>query len=293
MKIMRKRISGSVYQRGQVLLLVILVMVVSLTVGLSAVSNSITNLRNATEEENSQRALQAAEAGIQRVLSNNSSISSPVPFSTNGSQITSAVAAPLGGQAFLVDGGQAVPTSGEQVWLVNHAANGLPDYSSNWSGTMTIAWGTGTNDCGVNINSTPAMELIVFTDPGGVGASDAQTTTYVYDECHSSLRDNYLDPPGGSTTILGQLFHYRTSITVNHGLAMLVVPNWAPTLVGIKVTAGPDVPNQGTQITSVGSACNSVSADCNTQNRTQRKLSYFQGYDSLAPELRQYVYFQY
>lgn len=56
------------YQPGQVLILVLLVVVVSLTIGLSVASRNITNLRTATQTEQSQRAFSAAEAGIEHVL---------------------------------------------------------------------------------------------------------------------------------------------------------------------------------------------------------------------------------
>ena len=55
-------------QKGQVLLIVVLVMIVALTVGLSLISRSITNLRTSTEEAESQKALAAAEAGIEQAL---------------------------------------------------------------------------------------------------------------------------------------------------------------------------------------------------------------------------------
>ena len=54
-------------QRGQALLLVILTMVITLTVGLSIASRNITNSRSSSEEESSQKALSAAEAGIEKI----------------------------------------------------------------------------------------------------------------------------------------------------------------------------------------------------------------------------------
>src|SRR3989344_2066165 len=55
-------------QKGQVLLIVVLVMIVALTVGLSLISRSVTNLRTSTEEAESQKALAAAEAGVEQAL---------------------------------------------------------------------------------------------------------------------------------------------------------------------------------------------------------------------------------
>src|SRR6185295_1803930 len=55
-------------QKGQALLIVILVMIVALTIGLSLATRTIINLKNTTEEVNSQKALSAAEAGIEASL---------------------------------------------------------------------------------------------------------------------------------------------------------------------------------------------------------------------------------
>jgi hypothetical protein len=67
-----KIIAGD-YQKGQILLISLLVLVVALTVGLSVVTRSITTVRTTSEEESSQRAFSAAEAGIEQALVSNTS----------------------------------------------------------------------------------------------------------------------------------------------------------------------------------------------------------------------------
>lgn len=54
---------------GQVLVLVLLMVVVALSVGLSVASRNITNLKTATQTERSQKAFGAAEGGVEDVLS--------------------------------------------------------------------------------------------------------------------------------------------------------------------------------------------------------------------------------
>jgi hypothetical protein len=56
-------------RHGQILVLILLIVVVALAVGLSVASRNITNLRTSTQTEHSQRALTAAEGGIEDVLS--------------------------------------------------------------------------------------------------------------------------------------------------------------------------------------------------------------------------------
>ncbi|MDO8570485.1 MAG: pilus assembly PilX N-terminal domain-containing protein [Candidatus Daviesbacteria bacterium] len=55
-------------QAGQVVIILLLVMVVSLAIGLSVVGRSMTEISTATNSENSSRAFSAAEAGIENIL---------------------------------------------------------------------------------------------------------------------------------------------------------------------------------------------------------------------------------
>lgn len=54
---------------GQILILVLLIVVVSLAVGLSVASRNLTNLKISTQTQESQRAFSAAEGGVEDVLS--------------------------------------------------------------------------------------------------------------------------------------------------------------------------------------------------------------------------------
>lgn len=56
-------------ESGQILVLVLLVILVGVTIGLSIASRTISNLRNTAELDQSNRAFSAAEAGVERALS--------------------------------------------------------------------------------------------------------------------------------------------------------------------------------------------------------------------------------
>ena len=62
---------------GQILILVLLIVVVSLAVGLSVASRNLTNLRISTQTEESQRAFSAAEGGVEDVLSRLQTLATP------------------------------------------------------------------------------------------------------------------------------------------------------------------------------------------------------------------------
>src|SRR3990167_7914471 len=82
---------------GQILLIVVLAAVVSLTVGLSAISRTITNTRVTTEEANSQKALSAAEAGIEELLSNQSLFATGTTKTLSNNAIFEAKGKPVAG----------------------------------------------------------------------------------------------------------------------------------------------------------------------------------------------------
>ena len=69
---------------GQILILVLLIVVVSLAVGLSVASRNLTNLRISTQTEESQRAFSAAEGGVEDTLSRLIAIKTDIASGTSG-----------------------------------------------------------------------------------------------------------------------------------------------------------------------------------------------------------------
>src|SRR3989344_5732237 len=79
-------------QAGQVLLIVILILIIVLTVGLSIASRSITTIRTSTDEASSQKALSAAEAGIEQTIQSNIPIATPRVLPNSASYSTNVTA---------------------------------------------------------------------------------------------------------------------------------------------------------------------------------------------------------
>src|SRR3990167_4715556 len=94
-------------QKGQILLVVVLAAVVALTVGLSAVSRTITNTKVTTEEANSQKALSAAEAGIEELISNASTLATGQKNLSNNSRYEAGVT-PIASQDILINNGATI-----------------------------------------------------------------------------------------------------------------------------------------------------------------------------------------
>lgn len=252
-------------EQGQVLLIIILVMVVSLTVGLSVVTRSITNLRVSTEEENSQRAFYAAEAGVEIALK--SSGTTPV-ISSSGkglpdtfSRIENVTINYATAQQQLLDK-LALKDEVTSLWLVDYtqlSANPPPSWGP---GTLTIYWGRG-SDFADTCSSTEAadtvaaLEIIVISS-----VSNPTATHYTYDPCNARRGSNKFSAPSlvGSPytvpNIPGMTFRYRALIppsgTINQGVLVRVVPLYTNT--PLAVSASVALPSQGRRIESVGSS---------------------------------------
>lgn len=250
-------------QRGQVLLVVVLVMVVGLTVGLSLASRSITNLRTATEQVSADRAFSAAEAGVQRALKSGLAIADePLDSQTSIKQVI--IDNTYGQAAFLVNDGNPLPQDdGADVWLSTY-----PDYSDpRFSGKVQVYWGT-TAAC-----SDAALEIIVIK---GTRANPSMDR-YALDPCNTR-GNNFSTPTIITQTLLGHTFKFATSVSVTNGLIMRVIPLYNGTPIGVFGTHDDGtaqlLPTQGKLITSVG-----------VSGTSQRKISYFAGYDELPSEL--------
>lgn len=271
---------GQTHEKGQVLLVVVLIMVVALTVGLSVVSRSINNLKIATDDENSQRAFSAAEAGVERALKSScTDVDSGCPivgdFTIDNSTRFTTVATPISGTQFLVKGGIPLKQDeGADVWLSDYSADASLRYGNPWSGNVTVYWGDSPCNPGSEI-SHAALNIMVLHGSKG----DPQLTQYAYDPCFARRGANNFTQPSGSGTVNGKSFAYSATIPIldsSSGLIMKVIPLYTNAVVGIK---GPTAfPIQGQQIDSSGNSGGTV-----------RKVTFVQSYSSLPVEFFQYV----
>lgn len=254
-------------QRGQVLLIIVLVMVVGLTVGLSLASRSIVSLRTSEEEVSSQRALSAAEAGIEQVTKTSTSIANG-SFLNNSTYNTSITQ--LSGSSFLVNGGNPVlKDDGSDVWLSDYSTDSAKLYLNPWSGNISVYWGKDNNGC-----NQAALEIAVIS-----GSKAAPVVKkYAFDPCITRSNSNNFTAasPGGSVS--GETFPFGATISITNGLIARIIPLYAETPIG--VSAGSALPAQGSIITSVG-----------TSGDTSRKVTVFQGYPTLPSEYFPYSIF--
>ena len=268
-------------ESGQALLIVVLVMVVALTVGLSVASRTVTNLRTTAEEENSQRAFSAAEAGIEKALKTGP-ISSPLDLGNNAS-IESVQIVGVSGTEFLLNGGNPVlQDDGFDLWLSSY-----PDYTNPWpqasNGFVSIYWGTATNNCSGTMPA--AIEVVLLIGP----KTSPSTARFAFDPCSARLGSNGFQTANvGAYTVSSKTFPYQATFPVALGTGLLarIIPLYLSTPVGVKgcdskggscIAFSPP----GSSIDSVGSS-----------GGTKRKITVFQGFPQLPSEFFPYILFQ-
>ena len=261
-------------QAGQALLAVILVVVIALTVGLSVAVRTTTNTLTTSEEENSQRAFSAAEAGIERSIGTNPPELNNQPAAANTTYSTSVIQS--SGASFLMNSGTiALKDEPVDLWLSTY-----PDFTSPWSGNLTINWGNANDVCtnSETTNTQAALEIILIS---GTKANPT-VNTYTFDPCAARAGQNkFQSVSTGSYSISGKSFNYQVVIPIASGLYGRIIPLYAPTTIGVKKgDTDSNLPPQGSIISSVG-----------TSGTTKRKIVSFRGYPKLPVELFPYIIF--
>ena len=264
---------GLLNQKGQALLIIVLVMVVALTVGLSVASRTIINLRNSSDQASSQQALSAAEAGIERaiVTSNTSNIQGGLP---GNSSYTTTIASVSGTNPFLINGGNLVPKDDAvYVWLTPYSSNPQTQWINPWTGSFTVYWGDASGSC-----NNAALEVAVINGPKGAPT----ITRYAIDPCAARTgNNNFTAATVSSPAFLvgGKSLTYKTTISISSGLLVRINPIYSNAYIATSGTSA--LPDQGTTITSTGTSNSS----------TTRKVTVFQGYPEIPAELFPYSLF--
>lgn len=260
------------------LIAAVLIMIVALTVGLSLASRTITNLRISRQNEESQRAFQAAEAGVEQILQSGGTSSSD--NLTNNASFSTSVSYPSG-TSIILNGGELVDQDvGLDVWLSNY-----PDYSSQIGSStpanLTVYWGTDnqtscdnpTGNEGSSVKS--ALEIAVLS-----GDKLLPTMTkYVYEvpSCTASPRPitHSVNAPGTGGTVATIHFNNSATIQVSNGLIARIIPIFNSSKIA--VTSDVALPKQGTVISSTGNS-----------GQTARKVEYFASYPQIPLEIFPY-----
>ncbi|OGH23671.1 MAG: hypothetical protein A2958_02765 [Candidatus Levybacteria bacterium RIFCSPLOWO2_01_FULL_38_13] len=253
-------------ERGQTLLIVVLIMVVSTTIGLSLVSKSIVSLRTSTEEAESAKALTAAEAGVQQALQQGTSI--PSGSFANNTSFNATVSQESGISLILNGGNPALKDEGINVWLVSHSSPTSPNWSETWEGDLTFYWGETSDPC----NEADLEIYALGGDPPFNFSNMKASRNAVHGGC-SSRENNFLTGVASAKNIGGKTFHFSYPVNIKDGLIVRVVPLYKDAVIAVE--GSPSLPSQGILVSSEGQV---------TGSDIKRKINIFQPYPSLPNE---------
>lgn len=257
--------------RGQTLLLVLLSMAVVLTIVLSVVARSVSDISISSREENALRAFSAAEAGIEKALSQGASIISE-SIGAEGATINATVSNFASGATNFVFPQDILSGDTATVWFVNHDDSGSLvcsiQYPCFTGSQVKVCWGeAGTPS---NQATTPAIEVTVLytTSPGDYSTMKiARTALDPYTS--RAPANNFSAPDAGTCVVGGKTFQFQKTINFSslgigasvyntqNGLQMArirtIYNSLSPQPVGVDSGASV-LPTQGKKIESTGTA---------------------------------------
>lgn len=254
-------------ESGQILVAVLLVMIISLTVGLAVSYRSLSSLRGSTYTTQSITAYHAAEAGVEEALNELESGEAVLTSCTSGSPCTASFAEADSGFGYYVERGGGTP----DPYLLNLQQDETVELKLNGfaGSTLDFYWYVSAND--------PSGEhALLLTFVSGTGGDTI--TRYAYDNNYSANGNGFDDTVSAGTysrTADGQTLDY------SYYISSLSVPS-TPQLLRLRaiyndvtVVVDPstnDLPAQSYVITATG-----------TSAETQRTLEVTKGLPALPP----------
>lgn len=243
-------------ESGQVLLITIMLLATALTVVLSVSFRSSTETQVTKLEEESQKALAAAEAGIEAALKQTDSVPIGAALSSDLSAFSgSALCATTYDKNYFIS-----PLLQKDEQYTFYFAN-YPDLTTEfWSGNLTLYFKSET--------STPAVELTFITttgvshyllDPSTLIQADAGTKTAV---------------DSGSFSLGGISFGYKTSSSFSINNTKLIIARVLSTATKIGIGSVSALKSQGKTCDSQASSNTGVT----------KKVTLFQSYPQIPAE---------
>ncbi|RJR15195.1 hypothetical protein C4579_02705 [Candidatus Microgenomates bacterium] len=275
-------------QRGQVLIIILLVMIVGLTSGLFLLGRTTTDVSLTTALEESTRAFNAAEAGIEQAIRSTTNITgNPISLAPGLTyQVNVDELRPESANSIYPESKTVATQIGETftVWLVPHDPNTgkLNESGSAYpNSTMTACFTS------VSGGTVPAIGVTAYyKDSSGI----YHTSFAGYDPNGARRGQNNFKAAGGSGSCSG----YSNSATISLAgdfsvnitsggitpIALRIEPYYANAYLAVIPAGAPtDFPNQGNKIESLGQA-----------GETSRKIEVSEQFTQPAPFLDQAVF---
>ncbi len=257
-------------EKGQAVLVVLLVMVVLLTLGLSVVSRSVTDVKISQQSQESARAFWTAQAGLEKALL----AQGVIPLNTVDGVSYAVTKTALGGSSI----GQIDQGKSFVYWLVNHNPDGSIGTTFYSGDNLTIYWGN-------SGDSSALTASLVYKDTSGLFRS----RKFAFDPS-TTRSPNFSSPDlGTGHSFGGNIFAYKATIS---GLSSLL-PNYdkKPYFVNIKMLFNTTAQPIGVQmgVDFVQGYCYESTATVNVSNIV-RKLKECRTWPQ-TPEIFDYLLF--
>lgn len=186
--------TGDYFQKGQVLIVLLLTTLVVLTAGLAITVRSLNDVTTSTRNDQSQRAFSAAEAGIEKYLANPATVTgiqSPIPAFDNDSSVevrANVDVPPLPTVSIPTQPALEYPPIGKdtiaQFWIVDpRSVSTTPVQVFNGTG-FTLFFGNPGQTLNGNLDA-PAVEINMVTFNS---STNQYSTVKTYLDSHSSSR---------------------------------------------------------------------------------------------------------
>lgn len=275
---------------GQVVLMLVLITIVGLTIALSLISRTVTDIRISSQIEQSNRAFSAAEAGVESALKGAVVNATPVPLNLPNASASYTVSK-LGDDASILAFPLTTPNSSQTVWFMDHnpdqvTLNETTGYYYPAASSFDICWGT---DAGVK----PAIIVSIYYKSG----TNYKVVRSAYDP--GSGQSNNFIPASNTGNYCGGAYKYKKTISVTQappgsptgdstdgfslpGTVKLMFVRIKPIYDSAAIAFAPTtkIPLQGKVITSVG----------RTTTNVARKIQVIQGY-SVLPDVMDFGLF--
>lgn len=244
-------------QRGQVLLISLLVLSIATTVALSLIGRSTTDVAISTQISESSRAFSAAEAGIEEALKTG--------VGSSGAQVLTAgvtynvTKADIGGAAGTYVFPKKVPRGRtETLWLVSHNADGtLAETPTYTAPSIDVCWSSQT--------TTPALIVSVLYK---TAAGAYRVAKDAYDPDATRALTNKFSAVGatggcgaGTETTYKQTVTFGSFVpAINPGSDTLLMLRLQPVYsdASLAVNAIGTLPLQGSRLESIGTTATGV-----------------------------------
>jgi len=245
-------------KKGQVLLIVVMLLATALTVALTATYQSVTETQLTKLEEENQKALAAAEAGIEKALQSKKEGSFVSLGISNFSGIdTSESSVEISNQR---NNTFVTPLLQKDEQYTFYLAN-YPNFTSYWSGQINIYFKTE--------SACPSLELTQIKN-------DNSLVRNIVDPCNQITDPNNLrlGTTSGTYSFGGVNFNYKLSsdLSISNTELLIVRVLFAPTKIGFQGST--DFPLQGSTIISTAK----------TQAGVQKKVQLFQSYPQIPSD---------